>query len=187
MKWNDKTQAIVAGGILLGLLIVTGVYTYQTVTKNRLTDSAAGVALFGEESNDEVQYTTLDGSDVALSDYLGKVLYINTWASWSPLSGPELTTLNEVAAAYQDRDIVFLALNRKETHDQAARFVASLPPLPHVTLVIDTTDQFYGAVGGYAMPETVVYNAAGEVLYHERTPQTRDQMTALIEAALATD
>lgn len=184
MAATFSKQSVIILVLLTLILFLAGWFTYRAITQDRLEESPAGVALFGD-GTEGYRYTTLEGKEVALEAYLGKVLYINTWASWSPLSGPELLQLHELAGEYADRDIVFLALNRKETSDQATRFIAGMPPLTNVTLLIDTADHFYGAVGGYAMPETVVFDAAGDIIVHERTPQTKEQMRSIVEAALA--
>ena len=96
------------------------------------------------------------------------MLVINSWASWSPQSQIELLTLQKLAVEFKDKPVVFLAINRKELKEQATRFMTTLPEVSNVVILIDTTDHFYGAVGGYAMPETVVYQSDGLVKEHIR-------------------
>jgi len=106
------------------VVLVAGWYTYQTVQDEQRQNSDA-VRIFGitEATNSNSLYTTLNGSPRDLHTLVGKQkIYLNTWASWSPLSRDELIVLNEVAGSNQDSAIVFIALNRKETREQAERF-----------------------------------------------------------------
>jgi thiol-disulfide isomerase/thioredoxin len=170
--------------LLLGLIVILvalGSVTYYVVKQTQYKKSDANTQLLGDT---EHTYTTLDGAPVTLGSYAGKIIYVNTWASWSPLSGQELIDLNEVAGEYQDKNIVFIALDRKETKEQASRYMATLPILPHLTFIIDTDDAFYAKVGGYAMPETIIFSKNGTTIYHDRTPQTKEQMREHVNAVL---
>jgi thiol-disulfide isomerase/thioredoxin len=115
------------------------------------------------------------------------VIYVNTWASWSPLSRDELIALNEVAGEFKDKPITFIALNRREPVSQAQAYLATLPPLPNLTIVIDSTDEFYKEVTGYAMPETVLYTKDGAIWRHERQPLTAEVIRTLANELLAVD
>jgi thiol-disulfide isomerase/thioredoxin len=172
--------------ILCCLLVVLlgGAYvTYRVVSQSNVVESAAGQALLGNPG--EVSYQTVTGVEVDLSQKLGQeALYINSWASWSPLSRDELIALDMLAGEYRDRGITFIALNRKEPKEIAERYLATLPPLNNVQIVIDSTDHFYGQVGGYAMPETLFYTEEGELWRHERQPLTIDSMRALVNSYL---
>ncbi len=178
---RERKQAIL---VLSGILIVAGAVGYATyrVYTNNQPPSALEDALFGNP--ELVRYIGMQGEEVSLESYTNQILYINSWASWSPLSRDELIALNEIAGEYQNRGITFIALNRKETKDVAERFLSTMPPLPHLTIVIDTTDNFYGQVGGYAMPETLVYDSEGALVTHERQPLTKDAMKTLVESLL---
>ncbi len=173
-------QKISVALLLLAILLLVFIYTYSKI--NPPASNEVADAIFGTST--QSYYTNLEGVPVDLSQHVGKIMLINTWASWSPLSASELQDLNEVAGEYKDRDVVVLALNRKETKEQAMRFLNTLPSINNVNVVIDTSDYFYNSVTGYAMPETVVYNKRGEIIRHERTPQTKEQLRAILEAAL---
>ena len=181
--WTKTT--ILTLVVLGAILVVVFYFSFRAVQESQVSRSDAGQALLGDEAiESEYRYITLDGHSVAIREYLGRTLFINSWASWSPLSRDELIALNEIAGEYKDKNVVFIALNRKETKEQAARFLATLPDLPNLVIIIDTEDHFYNSVGGYAMPETVIYDASGELVVHERVPQTpsmiREQLNIVL-------
>ncbi len=183
MTISSKTKTILIIAVLLLIVILIGFYAYTRREAAREEASPLGQAFADNASS--TRFMTPNGNEVSLRDLVGEKLYVNSWASWSPLSRDELTTLNEVAGEYKDRGIVFIALNRKETLPAAERYLATLPPLDNLVVVIDNDDHFYQTTGGYAMPETILYKPSGEVLAHERTPLTREQMIASVESLLA--
>jgi thiol-disulfide isomerase/thioredoxin len=170
--------------VILMLVIVTLAYvTYRIVTKSNVEESAAGQALLGAPG--ETAYISVSGVPIDLSQKLGQeALYINSWASWSPLSREELIALDTLAGEYKDRGISFIALNRKESKEVAERYLATLPPLTNLQVVIDSSDYFYGQVGGYAMPETLFFSKRGELWRHERQPLNIEAMRALVNTYL---
>ncbi len=169
------------------VILVAAWFTYDTVTERQDKASDAGQAFIGEE-NSPNRYTSITGVPIAVTEVVGnQKLYVNSWASWSPLSRDELIALNEIAGEYKDRGITFIALNRKEQKEQAERYLTTLPTLDNLQIVIDTEDHFYSRSGGYAMPETITYNDDGVLVRHERNPLSKDQMRVLIEELLATE
>jgi len=161
-----KTQIILlvclAGIVLIGS-VITGVVVYKS--KTAVVETTREIFA---TSADTITYTDIEGRELALEDYLGKVLVVVSWASWSPFSATDLANLDTLAAEISSPDVVFIAMNRKETKEQAARYLATERDYQNLILVIDTEDKFYSAVSGYAMPESLVFNQKGEIVLHDR-------------------
>jgi thiol-disulfide isomerase/thioredoxin len=177
-------SAIITLLVIITILIIVGLVGFRSIEESQKRSSDAGTALLTDADDTTKRYETLLGERVTFDTLLGQVIYINSWASWSPLSRDELIALNEVAGREANQDVHFIALNRKETKEQADR-LATLPPLPHLTIIVDTEDHFYTVTGGYSMPETVIYRADGSLFLHERTPQTIEQMQRHVDAVRA--
>ncbi len=181
-----KRSTIIVVLLLIAILLVAMWFTYRTVVDQNEKRSDAGRALI--DTDTENRFTDINGGNVEIGADIGnKVLYVNTWASWSPLSRDELIALNDVAGEFKDKPITFIALNRKEQLPQAQAYLATLPPLPNLTIVVDSTDEFYKEVTGYAMPETVLYTKDGTLWRHERQPLTADAIRTLANELLATE
>jgi thiol-disulfide isomerase/thioredoxin len=180
----SKNRLFVAAGLFFCIVFLAGVtyYIHERAVANKLNE--ANATLFNVAK--EAAYVDMQGNTLSLDTYRGSILIVNDWASWSPYAVDELPLLEKVATEYAGKNVVVLAINRKENRTQAERFLNSLPPLSHVKIVVDTTDFFYDATGGYAMPETLIYNKAGTIIEHVRGTLTYDGLHKTIEGILAT-
>lgn len=71
----------------------------------------------------ELNLTTLGGDPVSLSDYLGKVVLVNLWATWCPPCREEMPTLQAFYEKYKSDGFVLIAINQGETLPQVNPFV----------------------------------------------------------------
>lgn len=162
MKSNNK--------FIIALVVIVCILAVITFAVNRQAKNEIDEVTLATFSNvpGEAPYTDLNGNEVSLEQYLGKILVVNSWASWSPFSATDLPLLAKLTQEYDPNQVTFLAINRKETKEQAARFVNSISNLGNLIMVLDPRDHFYASVGGYAMPEVVIYNQAGQITNHFR-------------------
>ncbi|MCR4286072.1 MAG: TlpA family protein disulfide reductase [Candidatus Kaiserbacteria bacterium] len=123
----------------------------------------------------ESSYLDLDGNPVFLSSMKGKSLIVNSWASWMPFSKDELVLLNELKVKYGD-SIQILAINRMEDRELVKSYLDIYSIEKNITFLIDPTDNFYRAIGGYAMPETVFYTSDGTLSTHKRGVLTAEEL-----------
>lgn len=127
------------------------------------------------EPSIEASYTDLDGNPIVLSSFKGKSLVINSWASWMPFSKDELESLNERKRLHGD-SVEVLAINRMEDREFIKSYLSTFNVGRDIIFLADPTDNFYRAIGGYAMPETVFYNKDGTLGAHKRGVLTNDEL-----------
>ncbi len=169
-------------GVLTTILLLCGFLTYSFVSPKGFFSGLKG-DLKNIEPASEFAYTDLDGNPVLLSTVKGKPLIINSWATWMPFSKDELAMLNEVKKQYGDT-VEILAINRMEDREFIKSFLSTYGTLRNITFLTDPTDNFYKAVGGYAMPETVFYAENGTIVFHKRGTLTRDELDEKIKNIL---
>ena len=171
-------------GILVLIVGALGVLTFSFIAPNGFFSGLSN-DLKEIEGEGEFMYTDLDGNPVSLVDYKGKPLIINSWATWMPFSAHELQLLDATKVKYGD-DIVILAINRMENTATVRAYLDFIGKPEHIVFLSDPSDNFYKAVGGYAMPETVFYNREGILIEHTRgvlrEEELTNQMNSLLEA-----
>jgi peroxiredoxin len=72
----------------------------------------------------DLKLTDISGNPVSLSDYRGKVVLINNWATWCPPCQAEMPTLEKYYEEYRGQNFVIVAIESGEPADQVADFVA---------------------------------------------------------------
>ncbi|NLY44397.1 MAG: TlpA family protein disulfide reductase [Tissierella sp.] len=88
-------------------------------SQNLLDNPTEDIAI-GLESPD-FTLTNLDGEEVSLSDYRGKIVIINFWATWCHWCDIEMPDLNKVHM--ENEDIVVLAVNVMEDEDTVRTYI----------------------------------------------------------------
>lgn len=64
---------------------------------------------------------------IKLSDYRGKVVYIDFWASWCGPCRKSLPDLNDIRAKYADQDFEVIAINLDKDKADALKFLEKYP------------------------------------------------------------
>ena len=73
----------------------------------------------------DFEIETFDGGMVRLSDFEGKVVVLNFWASWCPPCRWEMPFFETMHQEYQDQDVVFLGVAISDTLENARGFAES--------------------------------------------------------------
>ncbi len=71
----------------------------------------------------ELNFLTLDGKEVKISDYKGKVVLVNFWASWCPPCKEEMPIFEKVYQKYSDKNFVILAVNMDTSEGAMKEFL----------------------------------------------------------------
>ena len=66
----------------------------------------------------DFELETLDGETVKLSDYRGKRVMLNFWATWCPPCRAEMPDMQRF---HEDKDVVILAVNLRETESSTEK------------------------------------------------------------------
>ncbi|MFQ5543108.1 MAG: TlpA family protein disulfide reductase [Nitrospiria bacterium] len=72
------------------------------------------------------QLQTLNGSSVKISDYRGKVVLLNFWASWCTPCKAEMPEIQAAYEAFKDQDFVVLGVNFGEKPKEAKKLVKEM-------------------------------------------------------------
>jgi thiol-disulfide isomerase/thioredoxin len=101
------------------------------------------------------------GEPVRLSDYRGRPLVINLWATWCPPCRREMPVLQ--AAQQANPDVAFLFVNQAESPRDVATFFAN-QGLHLDNVLFDGNGELAQQVGSAALPTTLFYRPDGRLL-----------------------
>jgi thiol-disulfide isomerase/thioredoxin len=105
--------------------------------------------------------TALDGSQFKLSDYKGKVVLLNLWATWCGPCKTEMPELVKISEEYRDKGLEVIGLN---SDDEAQMRVEAFTQNMNITYRIGwTTPQLKDFLGPDAVPFTYIINREGKL------------------------
>ncbi|MEH6942598.1 peroxiredoxin family protein [Bacillus sp. JJ722] len=103
--------------ILVAFIILISINIWQHNIKNKKADLTTEVSSSAEIGNEigekapDFTLNTLDGKTVKLSDFKGKKVILNFWATWCPPCKAEMPHMQNYYQSNKDKDITILAVN----------------------------------------------------------------------------
>lgn len=99
---------------------------------------------------------------VKLSDYKGKTVYLDFWASWCGPCKQSFPWMNDMQSRYAAQGLRVVGINVDQKTDDAQTFLRGTPA--HFDLVFDPTGKTPKAYAIKAMPTSVLIGPDGKVL-----------------------
>ena len=138
----------VAAGVILGALLVAGV-----------TPALAALLPEGAVAPD-FTLSTLDGKPVKLSDYRGKPVLMEFWATWCGPCRKQFPKMSLIHEKYEGK-VSFLLINTAETA-AAVRAFSKQVEIPG-TLLLDPEDRVGEMYGTRILPSVFFLDARGVI------------------------
>lgn len=124
----------------------------------------------------------IDGSQMDLASYRGKVVVLNFWFIGCPACRAQAPQLNEVAAAFAgDGDVAFISMTA-DTAPAVKRYLAA-NPLNYLAVADARAALKAFVVSGY--PKNVVIGRDGRIVYWRSTMRNRKKLESVIREELA--
>jgi cytochrome c biogenesis protein CcmG, thiol:disulfide interchange protein DsbE len=107
--------------------------------------------------------TDLQGQKVQLSDYPGKVVLVNAWATWCPPCRAEMPGINAYYQAHQKDGFMVLAINAGDPQSSAASFALSNNLA--FPVLLDSDLRLLDGLGIHDFPTSIIVGRDGRVKY----------------------
>jgi cytochrome c biogenesis protein CcmG/thiol:disulfide interchange protein DsbE len=189
-----KTLLVIA--TVVALMIATYFADKATRVKAKNTDAGNVVMKADSPKADlaepELTLKDLDGKDVSLSDYKGKVVLVNFWATWCEPCRIEIPWLIAMQQKYGPKGFVLIGIALdEEGKSVVAPFVAKerfdvdgqkLPMSYKILIGNDDAADKFGGLFGY--PTSILISRDGKQIKRVTGMISEDEMNKAIESQL---
>jgi cytochrome c biogenesis protein CcdA/cytochrome oxidase Cu insertion factor (SCO1/SenC/PrrC family) len=170
MRREDRTQRQAIAAVMVLVLIIGGVFAM----------SAGGSG--GTEAPD-IAFTDLDGDDVSISDFKGKVVVLDMMATWCPSCREGMADLVEVNDRYGDSiEMITIDIDLTETPAQLRDYQREYEADWRFAMDNEAQD-FLTEFNVKTIPKIVVIDIHGDVVFSESVVISADDLSDIIDDA----
>lgn len=156
MKVYLKGAVVVA--VIIGAAVLYWVKNADKLTVNLNPESYNLITRLEKEGAIDFTASRLDGTTVKLSDYKGKVVILNFWASWCNPCVQEFPSLIQLAEHFKG-EVVILALSNDENKADVEAFIKAFGfPKVHIEILLDSQREIAKQYGVEKIPESFLFN-----------------------------
>jgi len=178
-RTGGRRSALTAIGIAAGGLILVGVLLLAVT---RTTAGSIVPARVGSTLSD-FTLTDLFGKQVRLSDYAGRPVLVNAWATWCPPCRAEMPALHDFYQAHQAEGFTLLAVNAGESQSQVQSFIQQMGfTFP---VLLDPNTSLLDALGIHSYPTSILVGRDGTIKTIHVGMLTVDQLQTEIAPLLS--
>lgn len=101
----------------------------------------------------------IHGNQVNLSEFRGKIVFLNFWTTWCPTCLVEMPSMEKLHQKFRDKDFAMVAVNIQESADQVKKFFIKYKLT--FTALLDTTGEVAFGLGIASIPTTFILDKSG--------------------------
>ena len=182
-NWKTSLARIARASVSVALLLpaLSAAQTVLPDLTHRMT------ALAPRPAAPNFSLKDLDGKTRTLSDYKGKVVLVNFWATWCPPCRREMPSMEQLSQKLKAEPFVVLALDQVENFDLVFTFTGQLDPAPTFPVLLDGKGQSAKDWKVLGLPTSFLVDKQGRVAYRAMGGREFDhpEIQKLIRALIA--
>src|SRR5215472_7737031 len=148
------------------------------------TASAEGpCAANSKPANLDLKFQDIHGKPFALSDYKGKVVLLDFWATWCPPCRKEIPSFMNLYDTYRSRGLVVIGVSMDDSKTDVMRFTKRLK-VNYPILLGAGRDDLGSVFGELPLPTAFVIGRDGTICSKHDSQTAKEQFEREIEALL---
>lgn len=125
--------------------------------------AAAGIV---NKKAPEFTLSGLDGKTVSLSDFKGRVVFLDFWASWCPPCKKEMPELRKLSDKFPASDLAIVAVSVDKKKEHANGFISTVPGASAKFIVLhDPASSVVSQYMAQAMPTSFILDKSGVIRF----------------------
>ena len=132
-----------------------------------------------------LELADLEGRKHRISDYRGKAVLVNFWATWCVPCREEMPSIERLRASLEGRPFAVLAVNLAEPESRIRKFLEAVPV--RFAVLLDRDTQTARAWQAKILPATYILGPDGAIRYRHlgeldwSKPEVRDAILKLLQ------
>ena len=167
MKTTRKTVFLLLLLVVFGLVglgfLQADLFAKTANQKLERLFSDVGVLQIPQDTDPlEIKLQDPTGRPISLSEFRGKIVFINFWTTWCLACVIEMPSMEKLHQTFKDRDFVMVAINLQESASRVKQFYKEYK-LTFTTL-LDTTGDVGAGLGIRSIPTTFILDKNGRII-----------------------
>ena len=152
-----RQAQVIAVGIVTGLVLLLAI-----ALPLRSAESGAASSACAQTANLSLNFKDIQGKSLALSDYKGKVVLLDFWATWCPPCRKEIPGFIEMYNSYRSRGFVVIGVSMDDSTSDIKKF-AKRYKMNYPILLGAGRDDLEPAFGQLPLPTAFVIGRDGRI------------------------
>ena len=131
----------------------------------------------------DFNYPDIEGNEISLTSFKGKLVYVDVWATWCGPCKAEIPSLQKLETDYHGKDITFMSVSVDTDKEDWEKMVAE-KELGGVQLWADGWSKITKDYAIFGIPRFLLFDAKGNVISLDAPRPSSDEIRGLIDTNL---
>ncbi|MDX2500967.1 MAG: TlpA disulfide reductase family protein [Deltaproteobacteria bacterium] len=125
----------------------------------------------------KINLKDMNGKNTSLSDFKGKIVFLNFWTTWCPTCRIEMPSMEKLHRKLKNKDFAMVTVNLQESASQVKAFFNEFKL--SFTALLDSNGEVGASFAIRAIPTTYILDKAGRIIGRISGPREWDSKAAI--------
>ena len=149
----------------------------DSLEMDRLFSSMGVIKVSPAEDPVRINLKDMNGKNISLADFRGKIVFLNFWTTWCPACRVEMPSMEKLHQTLKNNDFAMVTINLQESVSQVKTFFKKFKLT--FTALLDSTGEVGAYFGIRAIPTTYILDKTGRIIGQVSGPREWDSKEAI--------